>query len=274
MDYKHIKPIPGIYQIQNSKNKRLYVGSAKNIRKRIQEHVSFLTKNKHWNKFLQNDWQKVGPEYFVVKILEIVNELEFLQSAEQKWLDKCFDNQKRCYNIQPTVDRSIGIPHTKETKRKISQRLKNHPALSKAREKHWDIKLTSPKGDIYDNIVNLQQFAKRHNLNPASLWKLAQGYLLSYKGWRLLETPSDNILIKQRGKKISKAKTGCKRPDNITRCSKTYNVKLVNPEGDVFGPIYGLAAFARKHNLSDTKLGKLITGKAKTHKGWKVYHEK
>ena len=42
----------GIYKIVNSINNKIYVGSAKNIKKRWSAHKSDLNKNKHHNKHL------------------------------------------------------------------------------------------------------------------------------------------------------------------------------------------------------------------------------
>lgn len=267
---KNLK-IPGIYCLYNQLNERRYIGSAKNILKRVREHRSFLSKSKHWNKFLQSDWNKCGEEAFQVLILEKVLNIEFLASKEQKWIDRYYDNQKNCYNIQPTVDRSIGIPHSEETKRKISKKLKNHPGIIKAKSKMWNVDLVSPDGVVYSNIENLEQFSRTHNLNSCSLWNLINGKLLTYKNWRLYNTPKKEILLQIRGEKISISKLGRSRPDVALRHTKTYDVKLISPNGEIFGPIVGVSNFARKHKLLIPKLCKLLNGKCKSHKGWTIY---
>jgi len=46
--------ILGIYKITNLKNGKVYIGSSKNIKRRLIEHKSRLKNNKHINKYFQN----------------------------------------------------------------------------------------------------------------------------------------------------------------------------------------------------------------------------
>jgi hypothetical protein len=51
---------------------------------------------------------------------------------------------------------------------------------------------------------------------------------------------------------------------------KTYSVTLISPAGVKYGPIVGLSAFAREHNLAKENLFELLVGKLKTHRGWRI----
>jgi hypothetical protein len=51
---------------------------------------------------------------------------------------------------------------------------------------------------------------------------------------------------------------------------KTYNVTLISPEGVKYGPIVGLAQFAREHNLVKENLWGMLNGLLKTHKRWRI----
>ncbi len=129
----------GIYQIVNSINKKRYIGSAINFRKRWKSHRSALRKKKHVNNHLQSTFNKFGFKNFSFEILEFVDDVNNLIVREQYWIDfhKSFDN-KFGYNISPKAgsrlgskfsseslkrlsDSHKGNKHTKETKRKISQ---------------------------------------------------------------------------------------------------------------------------------------------------------
>lgn len=51
---------------------------------------------------------------------------------------------------------------------------------------------------------------------------------------------------------------------------KTFDVVLVDPNGNEHGPIVGLSAFARKHGLYKENLSALIKGRLKSYKGWRL----
>lgn len=76
--------ITGIYLIRNTINDKIYVGSSKNIRRRIQEHLSKLKLNKHPNKHLQNHFNKYKESLY----FEIIQECEQkdLLKVEQYWI--------------------------------------------------------------------------------------------------------------------------------------------------------------------------------------------
>ena len=62
---ENVKEEPGIYIIVNMYNLTAYVGSTKNIKKRLSEHKRLLESNKHTNKKLQESY-KEGNTYFLV----------------------------------------------------------------------------------------------------------------------------------------------------------------------------------------------------------------
>ena len=69
----------GIYCIKNTINSKVYVGKAKDIYKRISEHIRLLRKkSKDENRHLINAWFKYGEdvfEYFVIEELEFNEEV-------------------------------------------------------------------------------------------------------------------------------------------------------------------------------------------------------
>ena len=102
------------------KNGRVYFGSTISIKKRFSDHLRKLRAKIHPNTFLQNDFNKCGEEVFKFETLELVENVALL-SVEQKYLDQNYDNQQKCYNICPVAGNHLGLRHSEETKRKMSQ---------------------------------------------------------------------------------------------------------------------------------------------------------
>lgn len=61
--------ICGIYKIENTINKKAYIGQSKNIPLRFSNHKYELNKNIHPNHHLQRAWNKYGKENFIFEIL-------------------------------------------------------------------------------------------------------------------------------------------------------------------------------------------------------------
>jgi len=112
--------ISGIYIIINTKNGKIYIGQAINIRKRWQVHKWKLCNNQHPNKHLQFAWNKYGQKVFKFKILERCS-VSTLDEREQHYLD-IYVTKDNCYNIaQYSTSPNKGIKANPETIRKISK---------------------------------------------------------------------------------------------------------------------------------------------------------
>ena len=102
-EYK-LRPKPaGIFQIKNTVNGKLLLGSSKNLDGVLNKHQFALSIGTHRNMALQRDWKEYGERAFVFEILDKVkvkeepgfnldNELLFL---EELWIEKLnpFDGQ-------------------------------------------------------------------------------------------------------------------------------------------------------------------------------------
>jgi group I intron endonuclease len=108
----------GIYQITNIINRKIYVGSSKNIEKRwIKGHRSVLRNNKHTNSYLQRAWNKYGVNAFKIEILETCQP-EDRRTIEQYYLDWLEPWDRGIgYNQATTVS---GEDPTEETRKKMS----------------------------------------------------------------------------------------------------------------------------------------------------------
>ena len=102
----------GVYCLQCLANGKLYIGSSKNIRNRIQQHFSKLRKNKHDNPNLQQEFNSEGEDGFMAFVLKECNPTELLK-FEQFYLN----TQTGWYNVFKYADGSI-LPE--EVKKKIS----------------------------------------------------------------------------------------------------------------------------------------------------------
>ena len=105
----------GIYTITNTINAHKYVGSSNEMSKRLSNHKSLLNKNNHHNRHLQNAWNKYGSSAFVFAPVLQCSSYDLL-FYEQLLLTRLCD----LYNISRVAGTRLGVPVTKETKRKIS----------------------------------------------------------------------------------------------------------------------------------------------------------
>lgn len=123
----------GIYAIINQVNKKMYIGSALNLYKRIfNEHVKDLNLNQHYNIHLQRAWNKHCEDNFYFKILEEC-EPQYLLIREQIWIDK-FDFDKELFNICKKAGSPIGTKRSIEVKLKMRGRKHSESAKKKMSE--------------------------------------------------------------------------------------------------------------------------------------------
>jgi dsDNA-binding SOS-regulon protein len=62
----------GIYAILNTKSDRIYIGQTKNFLKRWKKHKYLLSKNKHRNQFLQNDFNTADDFDRILRLADIL----------------------------------------------------------------------------------------------------------------------------------------------------------------------------------------------------------
>jgi group I intron endonuclease len=234
-----IKNTCGIYCIYNLLRKRYYIGKSKKIRYRLNRHISELRNNIHCNKYLQSDWNKCKEISFIFIIIEECTE-ETLTASEQIWLDRLYDNQNYCYNIQSKSDSNLGVKRT-------GKQLKKARILYKSRMKKFTV--VSPKGETL-NSIGIRKFCRKRKLPESAFNDMLNGKIPSVHGWRLPE----NINIQ----------TGRTNP-------KKFKIKLVSPDGRIYKNIFNLEVFARKHNLHASSIRHLIAGRIKSTLGWTLH---
>jgi group I intron endonuclease len=128
--------ISGVYQITNKINKKVYIGSSVDIDKRWIAHKYSLNLNKHHNMYLQRAWQKYTEEDFLFEIVEIVRNKDQIIEREQHWMDltKCYEASYG-YNNSKDAKNCLGVKHSAETKRRMSESTKGFKHSKETKEK-------------------------------------------------------------------------------------------------------------------------------------------
>jgi hypothetical protein len=110
-EYKERQKPAGVFQIKNTANGKVLLGSSLNLEGPLNAHRFMLTVGSHRNKMLQQEWNEYGPDKFVFEILEVVkvkddpsfklsDELALL---EEIWLEELQPFGERGYNTGPNI---------------------------------------------------------------------------------------------------------------------------------------------------------------------------
>jgi group I intron endonuclease len=108
-EYKEGRRPMGVYQIRNTVNGKVLVGTSVDLPSIINRHKSELRLGGHRNRGLQKDWAEFGPEAFEFEVLDTLTPPERpdydpksdLRALEELWLDKLSPFDERGYNIAP-----------------------------------------------------------------------------------------------------------------------------------------------------------------------------
>ena len=140
----------GVYQIRNTVNGRVYVGSAaKSFKRRWAGHRRSLKLGTHCNRHLQAAWVKYSAECFVFEVLEECPP-EMCIAREQWHMDdlRAYD-VRYGYNLSPTAGSQLGYKHTPEGRANMSAKAKqyfsNNPAARDRLSKQSKAYFTDPE---------------------------------------------------------------------------------------------------------------------------------
>jgi len=117
----------GIYIIENTINRHVYIGSFNDVDRRIRQHSKGLRNNWHGNAHLQNAFNKYGLDSFEYDVL-ITCHPDMLLWYEQQFLDAW----KPEYNVNKIAGRSN---YTEDMRRKASKALKGKPLSEDTKKK-------------------------------------------------------------------------------------------------------------------------------------------
>ncbi len=105
-EYKERRKPAGVFQIKNTANGKVLLGSSLNLEGPLNAAKFMLTTGQHENRALQQDWDEYGANKFVFEILEEVqikddpnfNLDDELTLLEMIWLEKLQPFGERGYN--------------------------------------------------------------------------------------------------------------------------------------------------------------------------------
>lgn len=167
-DRAGIYGISGVYQAKGYNP--LYIGSAVNVERRIQEHFRDLRYGEHSNPFLQNAFNNHQDD-FVVLFFEDCKRENTLK-LEQEYLDywKPFNDCSGGFNIAKNAKSPFkGKTHTKESRMKMSKKVKGRKLseehkknLSRAADRRRD-KGIKPHSEEHKRKLSLANKGKKHS---------------------------------------------------------------------------------------------------------------
>ena len=110
-EYKERPIVAGVFQIKNTVNGKIFLGSSLNLHGPLNAHRFMLTIGSHTNKALQKEWDEFGSDKFVFEILETVKVREDpnfdikdeLMLLEQIWIEKLQPFGERGYNTDDRI---------------------------------------------------------------------------------------------------------------------------------------------------------------------------
>lgn len=110
-EYKERQKAAGIFQVKNTANGKVLLGSSLNLEGPLNRQKFMLTIGQHHNKALQRDWNEYGPEKFVFEILETVkvkddpnfNLSDELALLELIWIEELHPFSERGYNTDKNI---------------------------------------------------------------------------------------------------------------------------------------------------------------------------
>jgi group I intron endonuclease len=136
----------GVYEIRNTKNGKVYVGSSKEVYDRMKAHKLLLDRGAHHALHLQRAYNLDGREVFKFNLVEETCKYKpILVEREQYWMDyhRSYD-QRYGYNTLTKAHSSLGAIFTPEHRAKLSAARKgkklsesDKAKKSEAAKKQW-----------------------------------------------------------------------------------------------------------------------------------------
>ena len=225
----------GIYILLFEGSDSVYIGQSIHIEKRYLEHCSNLQFGRA-NVKLTEQYKKYGlPKY---EVLYTKESDECLDSLEEEFINE-FDSVNTGCNVS----------------RNTSFHGVSNPGELSGRAKLCNIQYVSIMMELISG-TSVKDTAQKLNTNVSIVRELAIGR--AHKAWLSKEYPEEyGKLMDLRG----------------TRHGKFANKntpKVISPELTQYDVGANVSKFAKEHSLDISSMCKLVTGKIKSHKGWKL----
>lgn len=196
----------GIYIVINNTNGKVYIGQSKTVERRLQEHKSALIHQRHFNKLLQESYNK--DNNFSFELLEECS-LESLDEKEVFWIKK-YNSTSMVYgyNIE---NGGKGPGRITEAIRAGKRGEKNPMFNKKLTKEHLDKLIISSRGKnnkltpkeveeikiLLTQGVNLTELSQKYNTHVATIGKIK-----SCVNWGYIREDLNPILLAPKLKKI------------------------------------------------------------------------
>ena len=234
-----IPKCPHIYAL--SGYNKMYIGKDSNGTRAL-DHRAELKRDVHHNGYMQNTVNKYGISGFYYQpIFVLSTDIVFQMGYVENSYIKHFDTYNNGYNLMEFSDPEqafLGRKHTEETRKKMSESAKKK-IFTEEHKNNMSKALSGEKNPFY---------GKRHSLETK--------------------------------KKIGKTKIGNKYnigrirsqefKNKISKTRVRRKITLLSPLGEII-EIEGIKPFCDANNLDRRDLYKMIKGKIKSLKGWKLY---
>lgn len=240
-----------VYQIRNISSGTAYIGSSIEHIRRWSVHRRELRDGLHHCAYLQRAWLKYGEHEFEFCVIEDGILESNLIVREQFWIDDRISKLPRSstYNTCLHADGCRGRAATDETRKRLSDshigirrtiesRLKQSDSWSN-RSGAKSFTLKGPNGTIHSNITNLRRFSREHGLCEETMSAIANGRVLSHRGW-------------------------CLPGHSVAKYTAT------SPDGEIYDEVSNLKLFCVEHGLPYKQMHKTINLPDKKCRGWSV----
>jgi hypothetical protein len=211
-----------------------YIGQSLNIENRYISHCSSLRRN--ISNFMMLEAYEISQEYPTLEIIEEVP-IDMLNISEEYWINK-LDTVNNGLNLTNKID--------------IAASGENNPHSKTSNKKAIEVLLY-----LYNNpTITLLETSKIFNINKSIIKSIAGG--ITYSWLSEIYPLEYKIVINQERKGLNTAQYQ----------GKVYP-KICSPEGIVYN-VTNIQAFSREHNLNNSSLHQVLTGKRKSCSKWKL----
>jgi len=108
-DYKETARPMGVYQIRNTINGKVLIGTSVDLPAILNRLRTQLSYGSHRNRELQKEWNEHGADAFAFEILDALppsdrpayDPADDLKTLEELWLEKVSPFEERGYNVRP-----------------------------------------------------------------------------------------------------------------------------------------------------------------------------
>jgi len=190
---------PCIYMIKNIVNNKLYIGSAIGHYRRKGQHFYMLRRNIHFNKHLQDSWNKYGENNFVFNIIEFIDNINNLQQREEYWINYYNTTDPFIgYNTRTDCKTNLNLSWSIESRLKFSEQKKGKPTnlnysliAMKNSKKIVGINLISKEKIYFDSIIKASRY---FNVHQSVISKAVNKKIKTSKGyiWDFVEQSTSN----------------------------------------------------------------------------------